>query len=105
MWIQRRIERSAPWVMLIPPPFPVGRQARDYGGKMPEHLRPAELRSLERLIAPRMGEVEAGVLENQARAVAVRLESKGHPRIDDGSAGRPREHEPTGRFALQHLAA
>src|SRR5215469_6074189 len=35
--------------------------------------------SLDRLIAPRPGEVETGVLENEARAFAVRFESEGHP--------------------------
>src|SRR5215471_17358425 len=35
--------------------------------------------SLDRLIAPRPGEVETGVLENEAPAVAVRFESEGHP--------------------------
>ena len=44
-----------------------------------EHFRPAKLRPLDRLIAPRLGEVETGVLENEARAVAVRFESEGHP--------------------------
>src|SRR6266581_1165074 len=84
--------------------FAVGRQARDHGSKLFEHLRPAKLGTLKRLIAPRLGDVEARVLENEARAVAVRLESVGHPRIFDWSAGRPREREPAGPFALQDLA-
>src|SRR5262249_9173083 len=45
------------------------------------------------------------MLEDDARSFAIRLQPEAHPRIDDWSAGRPREHEPTGRFALQHLAA
>src|SRR2546425_3384159 len=44
------------------------------------------------------------MLEEDARAITVRLEPEAHPRIDE-STGRPREREPTGRFALQHLAA
>src|SRR5580698_7787525 len=44
-----------------------------------EHFRPAKLRPLDRLIAPRLGEVETEMLENEARAVAVRFESEGHP--------------------------
>ena len=82
----------------------VGRQARDHGGKLLEHLRPAELGPLERLLAPRLGDVEAGMLEEDARAVAVRLEPEAHPRI---ATGPPADHENAsrrGRFALQHLA-
>lgn len=90
------------WAALL---LGAGRQTRDHNGKLPEHPRPAELRPFERLLAPRLGEVEAGVREEDARAVTVRLEPEAHPRIDDWSAGRPGEHEPTGRFALQHLAA
>jgi len=37
----------------------VGRQTRDYGGKLPEHLRPTERGTPKRLIAPRLGDVEA----------------------------------------------
>jgi hypothetical protein len=37
----------------------VGRQARDYGGKLPEHLRPTELGTPKCLIAPRLGDIEA----------------------------------------------
>lgn len=84
--------------------FALGRQPRDHGRKLIDHLRPAEPGTRERPIAPRVREVEAGVLENEARAVAVWFEPEAHPRVDDWSAGRPREHEPTGRFALQHLA-
>src|SRR5438445_11423714 len=43
------------------------------------------------------------MFEEDARAVAVRVEPEAHPRIGE-STGRPREREPTGRFALQHLA-
>jgi hypothetical protein len=82
----------------------IGRQARDYGRKLPEHLRPTELGTPKCLIAPRLGDVEPRMLEEEARSFAVRLEPEADPRIDDWSASRPREHEPTGRFALQHLA-
>src|SRR5258706_7105774 len=44
------------------------------------------------------------MLEEKARSVAVRLESEAHLRTLE-STGRPRECEPTRRFALQHLAA
>src|SRR5262249_53646760 len=44
-----------------------------------EHFHPAKLRPLDRLIAPCRGEVETGVLQNEARAVAVRFESEGPP--------------------------
>src|SRR5947209_1713863 len=44
------------------------------------------------------------MLEEDARAIAVRLEPEAHPCIAE-STGRPRKHEPTGQFALQHLAA
>jgi len=44
-----------------------------------EHSRPAKLRPPDRLIAPRLGELETGVLENEAHAVAVRFEPEGHP--------------------------
>jgi hypothetical protein len=46
---------------------------RDYGGKLPEHLRPTDLGTLERLFAERLGDVEARVLEEDTRPVAVRL--------------------------------
>ena len=85
--------------------FGCGRsQASDRSGKLLEHPRPAELRPLDRLIALRQGEVEARVLKKEARAVAIKFESVGHPRIDDRSASIPKKHEPTGRFALQHCA-
>ena len=67
----------------------VGREVRDDHGKLLQHLRPAELRPLEGAVAEWMGEVEAGVLEQEACAVAIRLESEAHLRIDDWSAGRP----------------
>src|SRR5438445_7686346 len=44
------------------------------------------------------------MLEEDARAITLRLEPEAHARIGE-SIGRPREREPTGRFALQHLAA
>ena len=44
-----------------------------------EPFRPAKLHPLDRLIAPRLGEVETGVLETEAPAVAVRFESEGRP--------------------------
>src|SRR5262245_39123768 len=100
--MQRRIERLVPWFMMLPL-IVVGRRARDHGGKLLEHLRPAVFGTLERLLAPRLGHVETGMLEEDTRPVAVRLEPEAHPSIDEPS-GRPRKHEPTGRFALQHLA-
>src|SRR5436189_33117 len=81
-----------------------GRQARDHGGKLPEHLRPTELGTPKCLIAPRLGDVEARVLKEDTRPLAVRLEPEAYPRTNE-STGRPREHEPTGRFALEYLAA
>src|SRR3984893_11095613 len=59
--------------------FALGYRARKRFLETCEHFRPAKLRPLDRLIAPRLGEVETGVLENEARAVAVRFESEGHP--------------------------
>jgi hypothetical protein len=49
----------------------VGFQARDYGGKLSEHLRPTELGPAKRLFAPWLGDVEARMLEEEARAFAV----------------------------------
>src|SRR5437764_718518 len=57
----------------------LGCRARKRVLEASEHFRPAELRPLTRRIAPRPGGVETGVLENEARAVAVRFESDGHP--------------------------
>src|SRR5712691_7150909 len=59
--------------------FALGYRARKRFLETFEPFRPAKLRPLDRLIAPRLGEVETGVLENEARAVAVRFESEGHP--------------------------
>jgi hypothetical protein len=59
--------------------FALSYRARKHFLETFEHFRPAKLRPLDRLIAPRLGEVETGVLENEARAVAVRFESEGHP--------------------------
>src|SRR5215213_2125540 len=59
--------------------FALGYRARKRSLETLEHFRPARLRPLDRLTAPRLGEVETGVLENEARAVAVRFESEGHP--------------------------
>ena len=72
----------APWFLMVLL-FAVGRQARDRGGKLPEHFRPAVLRPLERFFGPRQGEVEAGVFENEASAAGIRFESEAHPRIAD----------------------
>lgn len=74
------------------------------GRKLLEHLLPAKLRTAKRLFAPRLGDVEARMLEKEARAVAIGLESVGHARIDERS-GRPRVRQLTRRFAFQHLAA
>src|SRR5258708_35369131 len=82
----------------------VGRQARDHGEKLLQHLRPAELGAPKCLFAPRLGDIKAGMLEEDASAITFRLEPEAHPRIDDWSTGRPREFEPTARFALDHLA-
>src|SRR5262244_1391888 len=81
-----------------------GRQTCDHGGKLFQHLRPAELSTPKRLIAPRLRDVEARMLEEDARALIVLLELEAHLRTFE-SSGRPREHEPAGRFAQQHLAA
>ena len=51
----------------------VGRQARDYGGKLPEHLRPAEFGTPECLFDPRLGDVETRMLEEDTRSVATGL--------------------------------
>src|SRR5262245_6495953 len=85
------------------------RRICDHAGQLLEHLGPTVLGAVERLLAKRLRNVEAGVLEEETRAFAVRLKSETHPRIDDGSAGRPREDKPSvrvlsGRFALQHFA-
>jgi hypothetical protein len=90
--------------------LPGRRPARNHGGQLLEHLRPAELGPAKRLFAERLRDVEAAVFEEDARPLTVRLELKAHPRVLDGAAGRPRECEPAargraGRLALQHLAA
>lgn len=54
-----------------------------------------ELRPLQRLLAKRIREVESSVLEKKARAGAVWLGLKTHPRIDDRPAG---DHERTSRL-------
>ena len=61
----------------------VGRQARDYGGKLPEHFRPTEFGTPKCLIAPLLGDVEARVLEEDTRPLAVRFEPEAHPRIGE----------------------
>src|SRR6516162_7747591 len=78
------------------PLIAVGRQARDHGGELLEHLCPAERGTPKCLIAPRQRDVEARVLEENTRSFAVPLKPKAHSRIDEPT-GRPREHEPTGR--------
>src|SRR5437868_6542841 len=55
-----------------------GDRARTRFSETVEHFRPAELRPPDRRIAPRLGGVETGVLENGARAGAVGFESDGH---------------------------
>src|SRR5262245_11800915 len=85
-------------------PGAVGCRARDHADKPLEHFLPAELSAPERRFAPGLGEVEAGVLEEDARPVALGFESVAHLRPDDRTA-RPRVHEQSGRFAFQHLTA
>src|SRR5262245_18474019 len=85
--------------------FSAGRQGRNHDGELLEHLRPAELGAFEPLLAEGLGNVEARVFEENARAVAIWFEQKAHPGILDGSAGGPGEGETTGRIALQHFAA
>jgi hypothetical protein len=51
--------RSSATLCLAPLLIAVGRETRDHGGKLPEHLRPTELGTPKRLIAPRLGDVEA----------------------------------------------
>ena len=80
------------------------RKAPDHVGKPLEHFRPTKLGSSESLFALGPRHVEAGVLEEDSRPVAVGFEPVDHLRIDD-RAGRPRGCEPTWRFAFQHLAA
>src|SRR5262245_59056963 len=66
--------------------LPAGRRRSDDVGELLEHLRPSELGPLERLFPERLRQIEAGMLEEQARAVAVRLEFERHPRVLDRSA-------------------
>src|SRR5262249_58783155 len=73
-----------------------GRQARDHGGKLLEHLRPAELGAPKRLIAPRLGEVEARGLEEGTRPPAVPPQP-GAPPGTLAAGGRPPEATRTRR--------
>src|SRR5207245_3376149 len=47
--------------------------ARDHAGKPLKHFLPADLSSPDRLFAPGLGDVKAGMLEEDARSVAVGL--------------------------------
>jgi hypothetical protein len=57
-------------------------QARDHAGKPLKHFLPADLRSPECLFAPRLGDVKAGMLEEDASSVAVGFESVAYPHND-----------------------
>src|SRR5437868_6527728 len=48
-------------------------QARDHAGKPLKHFLPADLSSPDRLFAPGLGDVKAGMLEEDARSVAIGL--------------------------------
>ena len=93
---------------MSPPPH--GREARDHGGKLLQHLRPAELGAPEGLFDPRLGDVEARMLEEEARplalALALRLEPEAHLSTDE-SATRTRAgwavRTPTPRSAPRAL--
>jgi len=50
---------------------PASRNAGHYAGKLLQHLQPAELGAPKRLITPRLGDVEARVLQEDARSFAV----------------------------------
>lgn len=56
----------------------------DRRGKLLQHFRPAEIRTLESLIPKRLREIEARVFEENARAIAIWFEPEAHPRVDDG---------------------
>lgn len=58
-------------------------QAGDNVDKLFEHPRPAKLGTLKRLIAEGLGDVEAGVLEMDARCVALGFETEAHGSILD----------------------
>jgi hypothetical protein len=48
-------------------------QARDHAGKLLKHSLPADLSSPERPFAPGLGDDKAGILEEDARSVAIGL--------------------------------
>src|SRR5258708_39924817 len=68
----------------------LSRKARDHARKSFEHFHPAKLGSAEGLFGPRLRHVEARMLEDATRPVAVRFEPEAHPRIGE-PIGRPRE--------------
>jgi len=51
--------RSSAPLFSAPLLIAVGRETRDHGGKLPEHLRPTELGTPKRLPPPRLGDGEA----------------------------------------------
>ena len=48
----------------------------NHGGKLPKHLLPTILRTLECLIAKLLGDFKAGMLEEDARSFAIRFETE-----------------------------
>src|SRR5262245_36329773 len=80
--------RSSATVCLAPLLFVVGCLARDQRLKLLEHIRPAKLGTSKCLLAPGLRDVEARVLEKEARAVAIGFEPKANPRIGEPT-GRP----------------
>ena len=58
-----------PWFMVLLL-IAVGCQARDHGGKLLEHLCPAELGAPKRLIDPRLGDVEARVRKGRRALIS-----------------------------------
>src|SRR6516164_6812180 len=71
--MSRRTFMLAHWTALL---FAIVRQPRHHGGKLLQHLRPTVLGAMERLFDPRLGDVEARMLEGESRplALALRLE-------------------------------
>lgn len=91
------------FVQVSPVSSGLGTRPGQHRVKLLEDFLVAKLQSSDCPFAPGLCEIEAGMFEDQPRAVTFRFELVGDPRIDQRPAG-PGMHQPAGRIAFQYLA-